>query len=73
VNTASRRDRTSRPRRLTLSINVGAKRRPLRIVGIVNGQRSITADTALRLSHYFGMSAQFWMNAQSRICILRVT
>jgi antitoxin HigA-1 len=29
------------------------------------GKRSVTADTALRLSRYFGMSADFWMNLQS--------
>ena len=31
----------------------------------VNGQRSISADTALRLSHFFGTSAEFWINLQS--------
>ena len=31
----------------------------------VNGQRSISADTALRLSHFFGTSAEFWLNLQS--------
>ena len=35
-----------------------------RITGIINGQRGITADTALRLGHWFGVSAQFWMNLQ---------
>ena len=35
-----------------------------RITGIVNGQRGITADTALRLGHWFGTSPQFWMNLQ---------
>ena len=35
-----------------------------RITGIMNGQRGITADTALRLGHWFGTSAQFWMNLQ---------
>ncbi|MBV9550924.1 MAG: HigA family addiction module antidote protein [Alphaproteobacteria bacterium] len=35
-----------------------------RITAIINGQRAVTADTALRLSHYFGMSAQFWLNSQ---------
>ena len=38
---------------------------PRRINEIVKGQRSITADTALRLGHYFQMSAQFWLNLQS--------
>jgi len=36
-----------------------------RITGILNGQRSITGDTALRLSHFFGTSAQFWLNLQN--------
>ena len=36
-----------------------------RITGVLNGQRAVTADTALRLSHYFGMSAQFWLNLQT--------
>jgi addiction module HigA family antidote len=36
-----------------------------RITGILNGQRAITGDTALRLSHFFGISAEFWLNLQS--------
>jgi plasmid maintenance system antidote protein VapI len=32
---------------------------------IVNGQRSTTANTAMRLAHYFGTSAQMWMNLQT--------
>lgn len=36
-----------------------------RITSILNGQRSITGDTALRLAHFFGTSAQFWLNLQS--------
>ena len=39
---------------------------PRRINEIVHGARGITADTALRLARYFGMSAQFWLNLQSR-------
>lgn len=35
-----------------------------RITGILNGQRGITADTALRLGHWFGTSPQFWLNLQ---------
>ena len=35
-----------------------------RITGIVNGDRAISADTALRLAQYFGNSPQFWMNLQ---------
>ena len=36
-----------------------------RITGILNGQRGITGDTALRLAHYFGTSPEFWLNLQS--------
>jgi addiction module HigA family antidote len=36
-----------------------------RITAIVNGQRSISADTALRLGHWFGMAPEFWLNLQS--------
>jgi addiction module HigA family antidote len=39
--------------------------RPPRIYDIVRGKRSITADTALRLSRYFGMSEGYWINAQA--------
>src|ERR1700675_1678266 len=35
-----------------------------RITGIINGQRSVTADTALRLGHWFGTSPEFWLNLQ---------
>jgi addiction module HigA family antidote len=38
---------------------------PNRISEIVNGKRSITADTALRLQRYFGIEAQFWLNLQN--------
>lgn len=37
---------------------------PRRINEIVHGNRRITADTALRLAHYFGMSPQFWLGLQ---------
>ncbi|MEX2262918.1 MAG: HigA family addiction module antitoxin [Bryobacteraceae bacterium] len=37
-----------------------------RISAIVNGQRGITGDTAVRLARYWGTSAQYWMNLQSR-------
>jgi antitoxin HigA-1 len=37
-----------------------------RVSELVHGQRSITADTALRLEKYLGVSAQFWLNLQSR-------
>ena len=36
-----------------------------RVTGILNGQRAITGDTALRLGHFFGTSPQFWLNLQS--------
>jgi addiction module HigA family antidote len=39
---------------------------PRRINEIVQGKRSITADTALRLARYFGLSDRFWLNLQSR-------
>ena len=39
---------------------------PRRINEIVHGRRSITADTALRLSRYFGTTERFWMNLQTR-------
>ncbi|MBD2490422.1 HigA family addiction module antitoxin [Aulosira sp. FACHB-615] len=37
-----------------------------RISEILSGKRSITADTALRLAHYFGNTAQFWLNLQTQ-------
>ncbi|MFW6097684.1 MAG: HigA family addiction module antitoxin [Chloroflexota bacterium] len=46
--------------RLAKDINVD----PRRINAIVLGKRSVTADTALRLSRYFGTSARFWLNLQ---------
>ncbi len=38
---------------------------PNRVTGILNGQRAITGDTALRLGHFFGSSPEFWLNLQS--------
>ena len=35
-----------------------------RITAIINGQRGVTADTALRLGHWFGTSGEFWLNLQ---------
>ena len=35
-----------------------------RITGILNGQRAITGDSALRLAHFFGTSPDFWLNLQ---------
>ena len=48
--------------RLSKDINVP----PRRINEIVHGKRAISADTALRLSRYFGMSDRFWVNLQTR-------
>jgi antitoxin HigA-1 len=36
-----------------------------RVTAILNGRRGITGDTALRLSHFFGTSAEFWLSLQS--------
>jgi len=38
---------------------------PNRITQIIEGERAITADTALRMGRYFGVDAQFWLNLQS--------
>ncbi len=48
--------------RLAKDISVPARR----INDIVHGKRGVTADTALRLSRYFGTSERFWMNLQIR-------
>ncbi len=47
-----------------LSKDIGVH--PRRINQIVHGNRAVTADTALRLSRYFGTSERFWMNLQIR-------
>lgn len=47
-----------------LAVSIGVP--PRRINEIVHGKRGITADTALRLGRYFGVSAQFWLNLQTR-------
>lgn len=47
-----------------LSKDIGVH--PRRINQIVHGNRAVTADTALRLSRYFGTSERFWMNLQNR-------
>ena len=36
-----------------------------RVTQILHGQRAVTGDTALRLAHFFGTSAEFWLNLQS--------
>jgi addiction module HigA family antidote len=51
--------------RLALDIGVPSGR----ITDILNGRRSITADTAVRLGHYFGNSAQFWLDLQGQFDI----
>lgn len=38
---------------------------PNRVTQIIHGRRNITGDTALRLGHWFGTGAQFWLNLQS--------
>jgi addiction module HigA family antidote len=48
--------------KLSKDINVP----PRRINEIVHGNRSVTADTALRLSRYFNLSERFWLNLQAR-------
>jgi addiction module HigA family antidote len=48
--------------RLARDVNVD----PRRINAIILGKRGITADTALRLSRYFGLSERFWLNLQAR-------
>lgn len=48
--------------RLSLDIGVPSGR----ITDILNGRRSITADTAVRLGRYFGNSARFWLDLQSQ-------
>ena len=48
--------------RLALALRVPSGR----ITAILNEERSITADTALRLARYLGTSAQFWLNLQSQ-------
>jgi len=47
-----------------LSKDIGVH--PRRINQIVHGDRAVTADTALRLSRYFGTSERFWLNLQTR-------
>jgi addiction module HigA family antidote len=47
---------------LALSLRVPSGR----ITSLINGKRSVTPETALRLARYFGNSAQFWLNLQTR-------
>lgn len=48
------------------SLSKGINVDQTRISQLIKGKRSITADTALRFSKFFNMSAEFWLNAQSR-------
>ena len=54
--------------RLSLDVGVPSGR----ITDILNGRRSITADTAVRLGRYFGNSAQFWVDLQGQYDIALV-
>jgi addiction module HigA family antidote len=54
--------------RLSLDLGVPSGR----VTDILNGRRSITADTAVRLGRYFGNSAQFWLDLQSQYDIALV-
>jgi antitoxin HigA-1 len=54
--------------RLALELGVPSGR----VTDILNGRRSITADTAVRLGKYFGNSAQFWLDLQSQYDIALV-
>lgn len=47
-----------------LAVTIGVP--PRRINEIVHGKRAVTADTALRLGKYFGMSPQFWLGLQTQ-------
>jgi len=59
--------RELKPRQLSANKLALALRVPSgRITQILNGKRGITAETALRLAHYFGNSPDFWMNLQSK-------
>ena len=54
--------------RLALDLGVPSGR----ITDILNGRRSITADTAVRLGRYFGNSAQFWLDLQGQYDIATI-
>ncbi len=48
-----------------LAKDLGVSPSPRRINEIIKGTRAITADTALRLSRYFGLSERYWLNLQA--------
>ena len=50
-----------------LAVAIGVP--PRHINEIVHGQRAVTADTALRLGKYFGVSMQFWLNLQTQYAL----
>ena len=54
------------PTELARQIGVPANR----VSQVINGKRSITGDTALRLGHWFGMEPLFWMNLQAQFDLL---
>ena len=56
------------PHQLAMALRVP----PNRIAQIIQGERAITADTALRLGRYFGVNPQFWLNLQDAYDIGRV-
>jgi antitoxin HigA-1 len=60
--------RTLSANRLALDLGVPSGR----ITDILNGRRSITADTAVRLGRYFGNPPQFWLDLQSQFDIARI-
>ena len=43
---------------------------PNRVGQIIAGKRSVTADTALRFGHWFGIEAQFWLNLQTQFDLI---
>jgi addiction module HigA family antidote len=49
------------PHMVAIALRIPANR----LTEIINGRRSISADTAMRLGRFFGTTAQFWMNLQS--------
>jgi addiction module HigA family antidote len=60
--------RTLSANRLAIDLSVPSGR----VTDILNGRRSITADTAVRLGRYFGNSAQFWLDLQSQYDIAMI-
>jgi antitoxin HigA-1 len=63
------RERRMSANRLAIALGVPSGR----ITDILNGRRSITADTALRLGRHFGNDARFWIDLQSQHDLARVS